>query len=150
MDEDIGISKKLLRGVLGGTANAISMLFTNPLDVLKIRFQTSENSTSTRLRTQSTLHKAMAIVRAEGLLSLYKGITISVIRELTFSSGRVGLYEPCKAILTPQGQSDIGGFRKLIAGLLSGAISAAICNPTDVVKIRFQVDFTLERSLYLS
>jgi len=140
-EDELTLSTKLLRGLLGGTANAISMIFTNPLDVLKIRFQTSEGTTTaTRLRTQSTLQKAISIVRIEGIFGLYKGLTISMLRELTFSSGRVGLYEPCKALLTPKGQHEIGGVRKIFAGLLSGAISAAICNPTDVVKIRFQGD----------
>jgi len=138
-EDDIGLFTKILRGGTGGLANAISMLFTNPLDVLKIRFQTSETA-AIRLRNQSMWDKAVSIVRAEGLRGLWKGISISVLRELTFSSGRVGLYEPCKSLLTPSGQDDISGIRKLLAGLLSGASSAAICNPTDVIKIRFQGD----------
>jgi len=139
-EEELTLSTKLLRGLLGGTANSISMIFTNPLDVLKIRFQTNESTTTTRLRTQSTFQKAISILHEEGIFGLYKGLSISMLRELTFSSGRVGLYEPWKAVLTPTGQHEIGGVRKILAGLLSGAIAAAICNPTDVVKIRFQGD----------
>jgi len=71
---------------------------------------------------------------------LWKGLTPSLLRELTFSTGRVGLYEPLKDLMTPVGEKDINGFRKIIAGLASDAASAAICNPTDVVKIRFQGD----------
>jgi hypothetical protein len=141
MSESEKESRVILRGVLGGVANALSMLVTNPLDVLKIRFQTSEGILQeTGLRSESTFSKAKKIAQAEGISGLWKGTTASVFRELTFSTGRTGLYEPCKALLTPTGANDINGFRKLIAGLLSGAISAAICNPTDVVKIRFQGD----------
>lgn len=75
-----------------------------------------------------------------------------MIREMTFSSGRTGLYEPCKLLLTPTGQNEIYGARKILAALISGAISAVVCNPTDVVKIKFQGDPSLkgEPRLYKS
>ena len=77
-----------LRGVLGGVANATTMLFSNPLDVLKIRFQLSNEGLQTALRNESTWNKAKTIARAEGFYGLYKGLSISMLRELTFSSGK--------------------------------------------------------------
>uniref|UniRef100_A0A6B2LBC2 Uncharacterized protein n=1 Tax=Arcella intermedia TaxID=1963864 RepID=A0A6B2LBC2_9EUKA len=133
-----------MRGLLAGTANALSMIVTNPLDVLKIRFQISEGDVSSikNVRSMSIFQKAILIKNTEGYRGLFKGLSISMLRELTFSSGRVGFYEPAKDLLTPKGATDIGPIRKLLAGLISGAVSAAICNPTDVVKIRFQGDAT--------
>eukprot|EP01126_Amoeba_proteus_P065021 TRINITY_DN9176_c0_g2_i2.p1 TRINITY_DN9176_c0_g2~~TRINITY_DN9176_c0_g2_i2.p1 ORF type:complete len:246 (-),score=24.72 TRINITY_DN9176_c0_g2_i2:269-937(-) len=137
---DQSVSLCVLRALLGGLTNAFIMLFSNPLDVLKIRFQLGGEGAWSPMRTQSTVSKAKSIVRREGLRGLYKGISISMIRELTFSSGRVGLYEPIKFLLRRDGHKELSGVGKLCAGLISGAVSAAIFNPTDVIKIRFQGD----------
>jgi hypothetical protein len=88
----------LLRGILAGVANASTIIYTNPLDVLKIRFQLGSvdslftyhlrgEGRQSKIRTRSTWNKALSIVRKEGFLGLYKGLSISIIRELTFSSG---------------------------------------------------------------
>jgi len=43
---------------------------------------------------------AIKIVKDEGIRVLYKGLPISAIRELTFSSTRMGLYEPIRHYLS--------------------------------------------------
>eukprot|EP00698_Gefionella_okellyi_P002083 TRINITY_DN11961_c0_g1_i2.p1 TRINITY_DN11961_c0_g1~~TRINITY_DN11961_c0_g1_i2.p1 ORF type:complete len:313 (-),score=49.98 TRINITY_DN11961_c0_g1_i2:227-1165(-) len=135
-------SQVFLRGFLGGVANAVTMCFTNPLDVLKIRFQTSGE-----LQAASAISKrvpmwtaASSIFANEGILGLYKGLNISMIRELTFSSARIGLYEPIKGWMLAPGQQELGFAGKLGAGVISGAVAASLFTPTDVIKVRFQAD----------
>ena len=60
---------------------------------------------------------------------------------------RYGLYEPIKNILGQGGVDPVTGrptdfplWKKIIAGTASGAISSAMCNPTDLVKVRMQAD----------
>lgn len=66
---------------------------------------------------------------------------ISILRELTFTSTRFTLYEPFRAIFEGKERGREASLSsKILSGLTSGAIAAAIFNPTDVLKIRFQAD----------
>jgi hypothetical protein len=91
------------------------------------------------------------------LFVLYCRLPISAIRELTFSSTRMGLYEPIRHALTTSESvfdkkknyelfyiirylflnivTDPTLATKVLAGLLSGATAAAMFNPTDIIKI---------------
>lgn len=84
-------------------------------------------------------HGLVVIVRQEGYRGLFKGLGISIFREMTFSSARMGLYEPIRdkmGELTKLSNSSISV--KITAGLISGAIAAALFNPTDILKVRIQ------------
>lgn len=50
---------------------------------------------------------------------------------------RIGLYSPVKTALGAD-EPGTGVHRKIAAGMLSGAVAAAACNPTDLVKTRMQ------------
>ena len=126
----------LLNGILGGSANALTMIVTNPLDVLKIRSQTAGELVSWPRPPISVLAKD--ILRVEGVSGLFKGLSISMIRELTFSSARLGLYEPIKSIISQTGsRTDLSLPGKIVAGVVSGAAASTLFNPTDVIKGKF-------------
>jgi hypothetical protein len=92
----------------------------------------------------SALRAFPTIVREEGFLALYKGVQPALLRQATYGSLRIGLYEPVKSLLgttNPSGLRSDGSpslLNKILAGVASGAIGSAICNPTDVVKVRMQ------------
>ncbi|KAK9761403.1 hypothetical protein K7432_013726 [Basidiobolus ranarum] len=71
---------------------------------------------------------------------LYKGIVPSLMREGTYSTIRVGLYETFKNLLvTPESQDKpLPLWKKILAAGSAGAIGSAIANPTDLVKVRMQ------------
>ena len=64
----------------------------------------------------------------------------SALRELLYSSLRMGLYDPCKAFWSKHNNNheDTSFFTKFLAGATSGAIGAYIANPCDLIKIRQQ------------
>lgn len=127
------------RGMLGGVANVVAISIMSPLDVLKIRFQTQGELIKGATKDYpGIIGGAIKIVKDEGVRGLYKGLPISAIRELTFSSTRMGLYEPIRHMLTTSETPSLG--IKVVAGLASGAIAAAIFNPTDIIKVRMQAD----------
>ena len=106
----------------------------NPMDVIKCRMQTQ--ATGYRTFPQSF----GKIAAEEGVRGLFKGITASMLREASYSSLRLGLYDPFKAIVAggDSSKDDITLTQKILAGGASGAIGSAIANPTDLIKIRFQ------------
>lgn len=115
------------RGFLGGLSCTATIPFTNPIDVVKIRTQLqgelASHSTFARDRKYKGLFGAgYRIYEVEGVRGLYKGYIVVVdvlwyliskrrlmpalIREITYSSIRIGGYEPVKNLLGEEkGQS---------------------------------------------
>ena len=85
------------------------------------------------------------MIGSEGVSGLYKGLSVSILREMTFSTTRIALYEPIKQYLSSSSSNNtsssssssdaISLSTKLTAGLISGGIAAAIFNPTDMLKV---------------
>jgi len=67
---------------------------------------------------------------------LFPGLTASVLRDILNGGIRVGLY--------PYALAHFGGGRsdesKVAAACLTGAVGAAVANPFDIIKIRFQAE----------
>jgi len=130
-----------IRGILGGFSNSIAVTILSPLDVLKIRFQTQGELTVLKEKEyKSVLRGAAFVIKNEGITGLWKGITVSIAREMLFTSTRFALYEPVREIFTNKNNKEFTLISKILSGLVCGAFAAALFNPTDVLKIRFQAD----------
>jgi len=135
--------------IAGGTSCMMISFLFNPMDVIKVRLQLQNQLQKVEVthfyggeaRYQGFFHAAKRIWIEEGYTGgLMKGITASMIREMSYSSLRMGLYDPIKDLLAPKAKdkNEFTLFQKILAGGLCGAIGSSIVNPTDVVKIRFQ------------
>ena len=71
----------------------------------------------------------------EGASAFYKGIGAAWMREASYTSLRLGLYEPMKAV-TGADKKDAGFLSKFCAGALAGGIGSIAGNPFDVLKTR--------------
>ncbi len=84
------------------------------------------------------------MVKEEGIKSPYKGIYAGFQRQIVYASLRTGLYDPIKNLLCGKDfKGDVPLYKRIIAGLSSGAIGIIIANPTDVIKIRLQAEGNL-------
>ena len=143
-----------LRLALAGFANCCAATATNPLDVLKVRMQT--DGSPRRLlgpaagapRAPGLLQTLVALLRDEGVRGLYRGLAPSLLREASYSSLRLGLYEPFRdaaAAALPASAGGGGGSGgsslavKLAAGAASGVVGSALANPADLLKVRLQL-----------
>lgn len=115
-----------------GLANSLSAMCTNGFDIIKVRQQLEMD----RAR-RGFLSVAVGMVRTEGVLSLWNGVTASCLREATYSTIRMGGYESFKEAYSSLLPAS-GFANKLLSGVSSGALGAAISTPTDLVKVRFQ------------
>ena len=75
------------------------------------------------------------ITGEEGFLALWKGVTAAWLREASYSSLRLGLYEPCK-VLCGANESGAPFYKKFLAGSVAGAIGSVAGNPFDVLKTK--------------
>lgn len=129
-----------------GTGSVTAEVTTMPIDCIKVRLQLQGELGAAR-RYHGALHALTTTVREEGLGALYKGIQPAVLRQSTYGTLRIGLYEPIKDVITrtPPGGTppkDTTLWVKLVAGCLSGGMSSALTTPTDVVKVRMQAERT--------
>lgn len=121
----------------GGSASCFAACVTHPLDLVKVRLQTrSGNAPSTMVGTFAH------VLKADGILGLYSGLSASLLRQITYSTTRFGIYEELKARLTTP--TSAPSFPTLIAmASTSGFIGGIAGNPADVLNVRMQHDAAL-------
>ncbi len=59
---------------------------------------------------------------------------------LSSSGSRYGLYAPIRDLLATEGEKQVPFWKKFVAGGGSGALASFMANPTDLMKVRLQVD----------
>ncbi|QLG71297.1 hypothetical protein HG535_0B03360 [Zygotorulaspora mrakii] len=128
----------------GASAGACQVVFTNPLEIVKIRLQVrSEYVTENIGKSQET---AFEIVKKLGFTGLYRGICACLMRDVPFSAIYFPTYAHIKRDIfnfDPQDdtkRSRLKTWELLLAGGLAGMPSAFLTTPFDVIKTRLQVD----------
>jgi Mitochondrial carrier protein len=163
----------VIKALIAGHVCAFVSAFVNPLDVTKIRLQ-NQNTAGTAAHYKGMISGALVILREEGLRGWCKGLTASMLREISYSSVRIGAYEPIRAVLSRYLSYDFSisillntdnkihvnemanrgadgsqvkidnrsrttsPLVKFSAALMSGGVGAAMANPLDLIKTRFQ------------
>ncbi|XP_077978623.1 mitochondrial substrate carrier family protein ucpB-like [Glandiceps talaboti] len=138
-----------VRYLLAGTSCMCAAFVTNPIDVIKIRLQL-EGELAAQKGTGVAVFKnryydgfirgGVKIVKDEGVRGLYKGVFPSLLREGTYSTIRLGAYEPLKGFLGATDPAHTPLYKKITAGATSGAIGSSIATPTDLIKVRMQAE----------
>ena len=125
-----------VRFLAGGLASSTAEICTIPIDTIKVRMQISSSSGTARMGISQTVSQILA---NEGIGGFYKGLAPALLRQMSYSSIRMGIYEPIRGVFTREGQTPTY-LQKVLAGGTSGAVGIAIANPTELVKIRMQSD----------
>ncbi|KAK3994687.1 mitochondrial carrier domain-containing protein [Cladorrhinum sp. PSN332] len=123
----------------GGTAGGCQVVFTNPLEIVKIRLQVQgEVAKSVE---GAPRRSAMWIIRNLGLVGLYKGASACLLRDVPFSAIYFPTYSHLKKDLFGESQTKkLGVVQLLTAGAIAGMPAAYLTTPCDVIKTRLQVE----------
>lgn len=122
----------LLRQVgMAGSAAVITVSFIHPIDVVKTRIQISSEYGA--LGMGGTVSK---VVSEEGFTALWKGVNAAWLREASYTSLRLGLYEPIKVVFGASDPQTTTFFKKFAAGSAAGALGSLAGNPFDVLKTK--------------
>lgn len=118
--------------IAGACAGASQVVFTNPLEIVKIRLQVAgEIAGGGKVR-------ALSVVKDLGLFGLYKGAKACLLRDVPFSAIYFPAYAHVKAKF-----ADENGYNHpltlLAAGAIAGVPAASLVTPADVIKTRLQV-----------
>lgn len=74
------------------------------------------------------------VLKEEGLAAFWKGIGPAWLREASYTSLRLGLYEPVKQVMGVKADSPF--LLKFAAGSVAGGIGSIAGNPFDVLKTK--------------
>lgn len=133
----------------GMSAGACQVIFTNPLEIVKIRLQMQGGNAKKVLAPGEIPHKKLSagqIVKQLGIKGLYKGASACLLRDVPFSAIYFPTYANLKTILfnfdpnDPSKRHKLDTWQLLVAGALAGAPSAFFTTPADVIKTRLQVE----------
>ncbi|KAG8000670.1 Calcium-binding mitochondrial carrier protein Aralar1 [Nibea albiflora] len=128
-DDTIPLPAEILAG---GCAGGSQVIFTNPLEIVKIRLQVAgEITTGPRV-------SALNVVRDLGFFGLYKGAKACFLRDIPFSAIYFPVYAHTKEKLADE-DGRVGALQLLTAGAIAGIPAASLVTPADVIKTRLQV-----------
>jgi len=133
-------TKKLSKWYFGGLASAGAACCTHPLDLVKVHLQTQQEGNISMIRLTGR------IIQHDGITALYNGLSASLMRQLTYSTTRFGIYEVGKQLLSPNGES-IPFYQRVALAAVSGACGGFVGTPADMVNVRMQNDVKLEKAL---
>jgi solute carrier family 25 aspartate/glutamate transporter 12/13 len=123
----------------GGLAGACQVVFTNPLEIVKIRLQVQGEVAKTV--DGAPKRSAMWIVRNLGLVGLYKGASACLLRDVPFSAIYFPTYSHLKKDFFGESPTKkLGVVQLLTAGAIAGMPAAYLTTPCDVIKTRLQVE----------
>ncbi|KAF9569840.1 dicarboxylic acid transporter [Agrocybe pediades] len=121
---------------LEGVAASMAASCTHPLDVTKVRMQTLTAVPGSR--RPSTLSVMKNAISHSGFRSLYVGLSASLMRQMSYSLVRLGVYEKLKARLSKEGNTST--FRLLAAACVAGGLGGMAGNPADIILVRMTSD----------
>jgi len=162
-------------GILGGSASCLAETVTFPFDMSKTRIQIhgSEMENGKNKYGSSMLDVFRRVRAKRGLLGLFDGLKPALLRQATYGSLKIMLYERLKHHLllaehnhtdrsvlsdsdrrnrltsTQQRLARISPlWRGIIAGASAGALSAGVCTPIDLIKVRMQAGDRVYKGLW--
>ncbi|KAF1828638.1 mitochondrial carrier, partial [Decorospora gaudefroyi] len=110
-----------------------------PTEVVKQRAQASQHPSSMAALTH-ILHQRHARGFAHVWSELYRGWSITIIREVPFTVIQFPLWEALKKYRVAQtGRSEVSGFEGGVLGSVAGAVAAGVTTPLDVLKTRMML-----------
>jgi solute carrier family 25 oxoglutarate transporter 11 len=124
----------------GGIAGAMATCVIQPIDMVKVRIQIAGEAPGS---TRNPISIASSIIKNEGFASLYKGLDAAIVRQLTYTTARLGVFRWTSNQLKKEGEKNLPFYKKAFAGLFAGAIGAFVGTPADLALVRMQADTTL-------
>eukprot|EP00949_MAST-11_sp_MAST-11-sp1_P001643 g1643.t1 len=126
----LGLGSQIMAGAMAGFCQVSA---TNPMEIVKLRMQLQNlKPVEERLTT-------MQVVRGLGVRGLYRGVTVTWMRDVPYSMVFFPGYAIMKDFMSDEnGHAGIASI--LAAGAIAGASAAASCTPADVIKTRLQAE----------
>jgi solute carrier family 25 citrate transporter 1 len=140
-----GLSKQQRDTIGGVVAGACEALCLHPVDTIKTRLQLQRGNHN--VKYNGAIHCAKTIVKEEGALALYKGLTPFMLHMMAKYGLRFFTNSVFKGLLSGGQGRPTTNMQNFFAGMGAGIVEAiCIVTPFEVVKIRLQSQLGLQKS----
>ncbi|KAJ2833654.1 hypothetical protein GGI24_000756 [Coemansia furcata] len=136
------------KAMAGGLAGGVMSFLNCPVELLKVKLQTQYASVAVAGHKPYTgvFNCGVRTFQEHGLRGLYRGLGITILRDIPSFWGYFGLYEGMKAGLVYRrlGVADgskSNGFEQFLAGGFAGIAAWLTAYPQDVIKSRVQMGY---------
>ncbi|XP_024115622.1 mitochondrial dicarboxylate carrier isoform X1 [Oryzias melastigma] len=129
--------KRVSRWYFGGLASCGAACCTHPLDLLKVHLQTQQEV------KKRMMGMAIHVVKNDGVLALYSGLSASLCRQMSYSLTRFAIYESVRDLMGAKSQGPMPFYQKVLLGAFGGFTGGFIGTPADMVNVRMQNDMKL-------
>uniref|UniRef100_A0A672FPA7 Mitochondrial dicarboxylate carrier n=1 Tax=Salarias fasciatus TaxID=181472 RepID=A0A672FPA7_SALFA len=129
--------KRMSRWYFGGLASCGAACCTHPLDLLKVHLQTQQEV------KKRMVGMAIHVVKNDGVLALYNGLSASLCRQMSYSLTRFAIYETVRDMLGSSSQGPMPFYQKVLLGAFGGFTGGFVGTPADLVNVRMQNDMKL-------
>ncbi|XP_055600616.1 mitochondrial uncoupling protein 4-like isoform X2 [Uranotaenia lowii] len=125
-------------------AASIAETVTYPLDLTKTRLQiqgealTAASGAISKPKYRGMVATAGGIIREEGILKLWQGITPALYRHVVYSGVRIVTYDTLRKKL--RGNNELALWQSALAGVGAGSIAQWLASPADLVKVHVQME----------
>ncbi|KAJ8283511.1 hypothetical protein COCON_G00023610 [Conger conger] len=133
--------KRVSRWYFGGIASCGAACCTHPLDLVKVHLQTQQE---VKLRM---VGMATHVIRNDGFLALYNGLSASLCRQMSYSLTRFAIYETVRDMMGGVKQGPLPFYQKVLLAAFGGFTGGFIGTPADMVNVRMQNDMKLPPEL---
>ncbi|XP_033897429.2 mitochondrial dicarboxylate carrier isoform X2 [Acipenser ruthenus] len=133
--------KRVSRWYFGGLASCGAACCTHPLDLIKVHLQTQQE-----VKSRMT-GMVIQVVRSDGVLALYSGLSASLCRQMTYSLTRFAIYETVRDRISSGSQAPLPFYQKVLLGAFGGFTGGLVGTPADLVNVRMQNDVKLPAHL---
>jgi solute carrier family 25 oxoglutarate transporter 11 len=124
----------------GGASGVLATCVIQPIDMVKVRIQLAGETPGS---TKSPFKVFGNVIKNEGVSALYRGLDAAVVRQLTYTTTRLGVFRVASDKLKSPEEKTLPFYKKAAAGAIAGAIGAFAGTPADLSLIRMQSDSLL-------
>lgn len=122
--------------VNGGASGMLATCIMQPVDMVKVRIQLGDKG--------GPITVAKNLIRAQGFGSLYKGLSAGLLRQATYTTARLGIYNNIFEMAKSMNDNKpLPLWQKAACGLTAGGLGALVGSPADLSLIRMQADTQL-------
>jgi len=128
-----------IKFLFGGLAGMGATCFVQPLDLVKNRMQLSTGAGGKK-EYRTSFHAVQSILRNEGIVAMYTGLSAGLLRQASYTTTRLGIYTWLfEKFSGPEGQPP-GFLMKAVLGMAAGVVGAFVGTPAEVALIRMTAD----------
>ncbi|KAF4522456.1 hypothetical protein B566_EDAN002540 [Ephemera danica] len=113
--------------------------FVQPLDLVKNRMQLSGVGGAAK-EYKTSFHAFTGILKKEGIVGMYSGLSAGLLRQATYTTTRLGIYTWLFENFSGQDGKPPGFLMKAALGMTAGMAGAFVGTPAEVALIRMTAD----------